>query len=29
MIFMDWDELTPTDMMKLKLRKFIPMQGGL
>tara|TARA_Y100000591_G_scaffold333090_1_gene373616 strand:+ start:1182 stop:2771 length:1590 start_codon:yes stop_codon:yes gene_type:complete len=28
MIFMDWDELTPTDMMKLKLRKFIPMQGG-
>ena len=20
MIFMDWDELTPTDMMKLKLR---------
>ena len=28
MIFMDWDELTPTDMMKLKLKKFIPMQGG-
>ena len=28
MIFMDWDELTPTDMMKLKLWKFIPMQGG-
>ena len=28
MIFMDWDELTPTDMMKLKLWKFIPMEGG-
>jgi hypothetical protein len=28
MIFMDWDELTPTDMMKLKLMKYIPMKGG-
>jgi hypothetical protein len=28
MIFMDWDELTPTDMMKLKLWKYIPMNGG-
>tara|TARA_B100001063_G_C16777954_1_gene567406 strand:- start:8684 stop:10273 length:1590 start_codon:yes stop_codon:yes gene_type:complete len=28
MIFMDWDEITPTDMMKLKLWKYIPMQGG-
>lgn len=28
MIFMDWDEVTPTDMIKLKLWKFIPMEGG-
>jgi hypothetical protein len=28
MIFMDWDELTPTDMMKLKLRNYIPMNNN-
>ena len=28
MIFMDWDELTPTDMMKLKLRNYIPMNSN-
>ena len=28
MIFMDWDELTPTDMMKLKQMKCIPTNGG-
>lgn len=28
MIFMDWDELTPTDMMKLKQMKYIPNNGG-
>ena len=27
-IFMDWDELTPTDMMKLKLWNFIPMESN-
>ena len=27
-IFMDWDELTPTDMMKLKLWNFIPMESS-
>ena len=28
MIFMDWDELTPADMMKLKLRNYIPMNSN-
>jgi len=27
-IFMDWDELTPADMMKLKVWNYIPMNSG-